>query len=49
VALEHDPVEDLRALLVSFDDAVVDADRVPDAKVREVGAEELRLELGELW
>src|SRR5262249_15330666 len=48
VALGDDALEDLGALLVALDDAVVDTHGIAHAEIGQVRPEELGLELGEL-
>lgn len=47
VSFDDDPLENLNALLVAFDDFVVDADCVADPEDGLAGAELRRFELGE--
>jgi hypothetical protein len=46
MALEHDALENLDAVLFAFDDAIVDANGVANAEIREAGAELCRLDFG---
>ena len=48
VALQHDALEDLNAILVAFDDLVVNANGVTDPEVRGAFTELLFFDLGDL-